>query len=79
MPKQYLKQYLILFDSIAATTRCDFTSVIPLYIVVLDDLNARLGGERSILLSYGNILRCYNNTMIAKNQFLNAIWLVLQE
>ena len=39
----------------------------------------RLGGERSILLSYGNVLRCYNNTMIAKNQFLNAIWLVLQE
>ena len=41
--------------------------------------NIFLGGERSILLSYGNVLRCYNNTMIAKNQFLNAIWLVLQE
>ena len=55
MPKQYPKQYLILFDSVATATHCDFISVIPLYIVVLDDLNARLGGERSILLSYGNV------------------------
>lgn len=43
MPKQYPKQYLILFDSVATATHCDFISVIPLYIVVLDDLNARLG------------------------------------
>ena len=55
MPKQYPKQYLILFDSIATTTRCDFTSVIPQYIVVLGDLNARLGGEPSILLRYTDI------------------------
>ena len=28
---------------------------------------------------YGNVLRCYNNTMIAKNQFLKDIWVVLLE
>ena len=51
MSKQYPKQYLILFGSVATTTYCNFQFIIPLYIVVLGDLNSRLGGVYYIHLT----------------------------
>ena len=56
MPKQYPKQYLILFDSVATTIFCNLLFFKPLYIVVFSDLNLPLGGEPSILLRYTDIL-----------------------